>query len=164
MFEDFVTLFLPSGLISKLKLRCLYRMNIGLGESLATALDFDDAFKRLFSLTTGYIKLPPNWSAMGSKERLRLVDLTSDSPEYQDVAKNFWSTSEGTVRQVVKVRPVSTLRPVLDVGANTSGLRHDDFLMPFRNGLVWWWSKTIQHRFTPPPPPPRFTPPLYHYY
>ena len=72
-------------------------MNIGLGESWTTALDFDDAFKHLFSLTTGYIKLPPNWSAMGSKERLRLVDLTSDSPEYQDVEKNFWSTCEASV-------------------------------------------------------------------
>ena len=54
--------FLPSGLFSKSKITCQNDPWL----DLVDTADFDDA--SWFSLITGYIKLSPNWSAIGETE------------------------------------------------------------------------------------------------
>ena len=54
-----------------------------------------------------YIKLPTNWSQMGSTEFSKTEELRPDSQEYKKVEKMFNCTAGGTVKEIKKVSAVT---------------------------------------------------------
>ncbi|KAI0212130.1 Protein mono-ADP-ribosyltransferase PARP14 [Lamellibrachia satsuma] len=55
-----------------------------------------------------YIKLPTNWSPMGSTEFSKTEELRPDSQEYKKVEKMFNCTAGGTVKEIKKIERVQT--------------------------------------------------------